>query len=81
MSLEKRSKYVSGRVRIKSDVQLTNDNVKDIIDIVSRIVAKTHYDTCFKISQEVFDYLEYRICISYVKTELKGKKVIIKIFN
>ena len=81
MILEKRNKYVSGRVRIKSDVQLTNDNVKDIIDIVSRIVAKTHYDTCLKISQEVFDYLEYRICISYVKTDLKGKKVIIKIFN
>lgn len=78
MRFRKKSKCVSGRVKIISAIKLDANQVSDIIDIVNNIITQELYEPSFHISRNVYHLIGN---VSLVKTWItkNGRKIIIKL--
>ena len=68
----KKYKYSSGRVCIKSELKLNEENIGDIINIVNETMKTSAYEPCYFVSRRV--YYEINLPIEAVYSNKTRKK-------
>ena len=54
----KKHKYVSGKIRIISDFELSEEEIGKIIDIVNENMVHRFYEPCYYISRAIYHELK-----------------------
>lgn len=76
-----RKRYKSGKIRIISDFELTQKQVKKIVGIINNVDTNEFYSPCYEISRNVFHQMKnekpYIVEVKTRPTKFGGFKVII----
>lgn len=73
----KKFNYMSGNIKIKSDVELSNQQVKEICNIVTKTLQTAYYEKGFHIARRIVYRLGAPVC--FAECCMRRKKVFIQI--
>ena len=78
--LRKCYKYKSGKVIIKSDIHLEEEQIVVIIDIINKFMEEAYYEPCYHISRKIY-YEFVDLQIKRVEAHDNSRRFVVDIFK